>query len=88
MRTVFKYELPALDRCTIRMPEEAEILCVQVQHDKPCIWALVETDNHPYDYEFRVVGTGHDPALEPDQGEYVGTFQLLGGSLVFHVFRI
>lgn len=88
MKIVYKYELPIADRCMIRMHEEAEILCVQVQNGKPCIWALVDTDNHLYDYEFRIAGTGHDLALEPGEGEYVGTFQLASGALVFHVFAI
>jgi hypothetical protein len=34
---------------------------------------------------FRVAGTGHE--LEPYVDRYIGTFQMLGGTLVFHVFE-
>lgn len=33
---------------------------------------------------FRIKGTGH---AADDIGDYIGTFQLNGGSLVFHLFE-
>jgi hypothetical protein len=31
-------------------------------------------------------GTGHD--MPDDPGQYVGTFQMHGGALVFHLFEV
>lgn len=84
-RRVFKYELQVMDYQWVAMPEGAEILCVQAQGGKPCIWALVNPNNPEGARCFRVAGTGH---LIAETGRYLGTVQLMGGSLVFHVFEI
>jgi hypothetical protein len=62
-----------------------------VQHGQPCIWARVVVDkDHPLrERWFRVAGTGHplEGTMPSDHdGDYVGTFQLSDGALVFHVF--
>ena len=38
----------------------------------------------PTIYHFRVAGTGHD--LGSNVGRHIGSFQMHGGALVFHVF--
>ncbi len=50
----------------------------------PFIWALVDTDAPEEARVFHVRGTGH-PA--DALGRYVGTFQIDGGALVFHLFE-
>ena len=86
MRRVYKYPLEVVDRQTIEHPRGARLLCVQMQGDGPCLWALVNPDNPPVETTFRIVGTGH-PIEDADDLGYVGTFQMMGGGLVFHVFK-
>lgn len=70
---------------SIEMPAGAEVLTVQVQNEVPCIWALVGPDAPPTMRGFRMYGTGHE--IDHENMPYVGTFQLVGGSLVFHLFE-
>lgn len=82
---VFKWPLLVVDKQTLMLPEGAEILCVQVQHGRPCIWAVVN-DSRPLEARrFITHGTGH-PMSAP-AGLYIGTYQLESGELVFHVFE-
>jgi hypothetical protein len=87
---VHKYPVLIADIFEVSMPQGARPLCVQLQGGKPCLWARVTIDpSHPIVLRwFRLVGTGHP--IETDllkwDGEYVGTFQLRDGALVYHVF--
>ena len=88
MKTVFKYPLQVKDKQEIQMPVGAEILCVQVQGGTPCLWAKVDTEA-AYDIKrtIRIYGTGHH--INQDEPlDYIGTFQLENGVLVFHVFEL
>lgn len=89
MITIYKYPLIVTDEQEISMPLGAEILTVQTQNGIPCLWAKVDT-SRPVDVRgIQMYGTGHpmeSGAGEGEVGKYVGTFQLHGGSLVFHVF--
>ena len=68
------------------MPRSAQILCVQTKAGAPCIWALVhEIDGPKITRTYRTYGTGHEH--EAITGRYIGTYQLQGGALVFHVFE-
>jgi len=86
MKTIYKYPIKGVGAQAIPMPEGAKILTVQVQGDTPCLWALVEVDAPPRDRVILVYGTSH-PADEAEAERYIGTFQLSGGPLVFHVFE-
>lgn len=72
------------------MPRGAKILCVQTQGQIPCLWAVVN-DQHPLDPRtIWVAGTGHPIAVHESMAyvdAYIGTFQLQGGALIFHVFE-
>lgn len=84
--SVHKYPLDLKDEVEVRMPAFAEVLCVQVQNNVPCLWAKVDTrESSIRTRRFFLVGTGN--AMPVFAGEYVGTFQLSGGALVFHVFE-
>lgn len=85
-KAVWKYEIEARDRQSIHMPVNAEILCVQMQNGNPCIWALGDPEDARQEREFLMLGTGHNAAPE-SIGRYIGTFQMSGGSLVFHLFE-
>ncbi len=87
-RTIWKYELPVDDRADITMPSGASVLCVQTQNPAPHIWAIVSPANPPEVRRFRTFGTGHPIfGSEDSKLAYVGTYQLSGGQLVFHVFE-
>lgn len=88
MKTVFKYLLKVDDYQTVTMPRGAQILTVQAQRDIPCIWALVETDSEPEERYFRMAGTGHRMSEKDKFLRYIGTFQIMQGELVFHIFEI
>jgi len=85
MTTIYKYTLTP-GRTTIELPEGAQVLTVQMQRDDVCLWARVDTAWPTTARVFDVFGTGHampdDPRLV-----YVATFQMAGGSLVWHVFE-
>ena len=85
---VWKYPVPLTDEFVIDMPEAAQILDVQVQQDKPVLWALVRPDAPEAERRFRLVGTGH-PVSGDDRYQLIplGTIQLAGGALVFHLFE-
>lgn len=72
------------DEQSFDIPSDSKILCVQVQHGVPCIWVLVDPNVSKERKKIMIYGTGH-PITE--DGQYIGTFQVLGGSLVFHVFE-
>lgn len=74
-----------IDKQVIEMPAEAEILSVQMQHDRPVIWALVDPKHYTEGRTLFMRGTGH--SVGPEVGRFVGTFQMQGGGLVFHLFE-
>lgn len=84
MQAVYKFPLRTTDHQEIYLPASAVVLTVQVQHGTPCLWALVEEDDRMTKHGLTIVGTGH-PVSEV--GDYIGTYQLDGGSMVFHVFN-
>lgn len=85
-KAIWKYPLETTDEQVVEMPIGASILCCQVQQKIPCLWALVDTT------VIKKVGrtiitreTGHPcDGIGPEN--YIGTYQLHGGSLMFHVF--
>jgi hypothetical protein len=85
MKTIWKFPIATVDQQSLPIPAGAEMLCVQVQHGEPCIWALVNPDAPKRRRAVRVVGTGH-PCDDVNAQNYVGTYQLHDGRLVFHVF--
>jgi len=88
MLTVYKYELKPDDYIDIHLPEDSQILTVQSQFDRPCLWALVNPENKSIVRRFRLAGTGHPIKENKTALFYHGTFQLMGGSLIFHLFEV
>ena len=84
MKTIWKYKLDNIGG--VEMPKGAEVLCVQVQDNEPCLWALVDPNAAKEIRHFLVVGTGH--VIEKQYIKYVSTFQMHSGILVFHVFEV
>ena len=95
-RTIWKFELDIVDSQVMLMPRGAKILTVQTQlvvepqdhnHVEPHIWALVDPQTELVGHGFLVAGTGHTiDTKDAISGEYVGTFQMHGGALIWHVF--
>lgn len=84
MKTIWKFPLSSEGEQLIKMPQGCAVLCAQVQHDIPCVWAVVDTDAPTVKRRFRIFGTGHP--INEDDLQFVGTFQLSGGGLVFHLY--
>ncbi len=81
---IWKYPFEVTNSFLVEMPTGARILSVQVQGGQPCMWALVAPGFPSEGRRFNVYGTGHP--IRKDPGEFVGTFQLSDGALVFHLF--
>lgn len=94
MRRVYKYVFQIEDEVQLMMPRGAEVLHVDSQSGvTPCIWARVDPEADLEQRRFRLVGTGHDlpDTVRPDgypRLMHVGSFQLAGGALVFHLFEV
>ena len=83
---VFKYPVPVTDEFELTMHDGSAILTVQVQNDNPQLWALCDETAPLVRRRFRLAGTG-DPIEDADHLEYIGTFQILGGRFVSHLFE-
>lgn len=81
MRTIHKHEVPILDEFALQLPQGAQALAFQVQHDKPTMWLLVDDAAPKERRKFYVNGIGN-PVTH--SGHYVGTVQWAGG--VWHLF--
>ena len=90
MKTIWKYSLETTDLQIVEMPLGAKILSVQVQHEKPCLWCLVNPDDNSViiKREIHIVGTGHEIDWSGLQADYIGSYQLQEGQFVGHVFEL
>ena len=86
MTTIHKFPLETTDYQNIYLTHGAKVLCVQVQNGIPCVWVLLDTEEHPVVATVRTYGTGHTIDENTPEESYVGTYQLENGALVFHVF--
>ena len=87
MKSVWKYPLTAEDNIVLALPLGVEPLCVQIQHDEPQLWCLVDPQESACTpREFRHAGTGH-PIAENNL-KYIGSYQLFGGGFVGHLFEV
>lgn len=84
---IFKYSLAITDLQIIALPVESRILTVQMQHNQPTLWAMVdESITHKEARKIAIYGTGNPMPNEP--GTYISTFQSYGGDKVWHVFEV
>lgn len=86
MKTIWKIPIPIQDNIAIELPAGATVLTIQTQHNEPCLWALVEPDAPKKRRIFHLYWTDH-PIEDADHLSYVGTFQMRGGALAFHLFE-
>ena len=88
---IWRWTLPVTDRQTVMIPAGARLMDVQVQpwppqNDLPQLWALCDESAPPAPRHIAIYGTGNP--MPDDPGEYIATFQMRGGSLVFHAFEL
>lgn len=84
--TIYKYPIKLTDTQTLKLPINGEILTAQMQGDTLCLWAKV--DENITGTEERIIevfGTGHP--MSDDHRRYIGTTQMHGGALIWHVFE-
>jgi len=87
MKQIWKYTLQ-VGHTSIKIPEGYQILSVQAQCNKPCLWALVDPKAQKKEVVFKTFGTGHTlPAEETSNIKFIGTYQLDNGVFVAHVFQ-
>lgn len=86
MITVHKYPVQMQAEFTVELPRGAEFLSVHEQNGEPQMWFRVDTSRELAKQVFSIVGTGHPIAPELSSLPHLGTFQVAGGSLVFHLF--
>lgn len=85
MITIFKYPVQMSEDFTFEAPAGAEFLSVQVQAGEAQLWARVDTSRPAATYRFGVHGTGHELNSFTRSAPHIGTFQIDGGALVFHL---
>jgi hypothetical protein len=88
---IWKFPFDVEDEFAMGIPIAARFLKVDVQDNTPSMWFEVPIleDNENVNYEqrrFKVVGTGHK--FDASWLDYRGTFMLLGGNFVGHVYEI
>ena len=84
MNRIWKWPLVIADEQYVQVPSGGKFLAVQTQYGLPQLWALVDDAEPTVRYRINVHGTGHPVSARAE--DYVGTFQLSNGDLVFHVF--
>ena len=83
---IFKWELQITDVQEIKMPMRTKILSLQTQSDFPTMWGLCDPEAQLVTRTFAMYGTGHE--LPQNIGKYIGTFQIMNGGFVYHVFEL
>ena len=86
MKAIYKYPFNLQGIINIEMPKDAQILSIQVQHEIPCIWALVNPKAKKEIRKFVLHGTGSSIKILPEM-KHIGTFQLEGGNFIGHLFE-
>ena len=86
-KVVYKYKLQITKVIQeVILPLGAQILCIKMQNDELCMWALVDPDQTFNEVvKIRCAGTGHEIT---EDVEYIDTVMLLDGELVFHFFKV
>ncbi len=81
---VHKFPVTVKDPLTLEMDANGRVLEFAEQNGRLYVWALVDPDATKEHREFQLASTGY-----PIRGNhrYVGTAQLHGGDLVFHLFE-
>lgn len=82
MPTIHKYPLSWGETFQLALYAGAEILTLQMQKDRPCIWVREQVSDMRQVLNLRWVGTGQEV---PATSRYLGTVQV--GAYVWHLFQ-
>ena len=87
MRKIYKYSLALTDTQFVELSLGAEILTVQMQGDRLCLWAMVNTlpDAIKKNKRIEIIGTGNPIPI--GDLKYISTFQMMNERLTYHVFE-
>lgn len=86
-RAIWKFPFEVTDRLEVLfMPEGAEILSIQIQNSKVCIWAVCDERAPKVERRFHIYGTGHSLPENLRVSDHIGTIQVAG--FVWHVFEV
>lgn len=84
-KTHWKFELNTDSIQLVKMPRNSKILTVQVQDDRPVMWAFLTPDAPLENRCIESFFNGEPVDIENTiEREYIGTYQLKG--LVYHVY--
>lgn len=86
MKTIWKFPLDITGEQTVVIPKDAWFLSVGDQGGRLTLWAMVDPESEREERPIRIHGTGH-PIPNTEQLGYIGTVQMNGGALVWHVFK-
>ena len=81
---IWKHDLKMIDSQDVLIPRGSKILTAQIQRGELQLWFACNESENLERRRVHVVGTGNP--MPDNLGEYISTFQLYGGDLVFHVF--
>lgn len=82
MNNIWKYELALVNEQKISLPKTSKILSVQVQNNKLCLWAIVDSSEFKTDRTIAIIATGNDCWCS--SWNYIGTVQ--ESHCVWHIF--
>ena len=85
---IWKTELQMGPRTSILLPRAAKVLCVQTQHERPCVWFEFDEKRHGVDEVTFFIATTGNQFNMPIEAKYLGTFQLDGGTFIGHVYYV
>jgi len=83
---IHKYELAVANYQEIDIPEVALSLTVQMQHNSPYLWALVNSTVPKKKMKIRMYATGQPLDIEAYRLTYINTISIQNGNLIFHFF--
>ena len=84
---ILKYELDRdITEQFIELGENAIVLSVRAQDNKPYIWALVHPNDPPKEHRFIVLTTGEPTPHKGLPKCFLGTVIMDNGSYIIHVF--
>jgi hypothetical protein len=88
MRSIYKYEIT--DQVTPLSAPITRFLSLQVQNDKICFWAEVDTEKEDRHFLFTIIGTGWelDKLDNFDKATYLGSVQCFNGEYVWHIYYL
>ena len=79
-----KWTLNVTDEQSLRLPQDAEILCIRIEDGRPQLWALVDYDKPIVIRKFFTYYSGQVAIPVGDLGQYIGSYEI---DFVFHVFE-